>query len=52
MHQQARITVGFPEFQDKVVGEFPSFFATLPKLQTALNELTTRVTHQSVRKIT
>jgi len=40
MHQQARITVGFPEFQDQVVGEFPSFFATLPKLQAALNELT------------
>jgi hypothetical protein len=38
MHE--RIRVGFPEFHDKVVGEFPLFFKALPALQAALNELT------------
>ena len=35
-----RIRVGFPEFHDQVVGEFPLFFKALPALQAALNELT------------
>lgn len=32
--------VGFPEFQDRVVHEFPMFFSSLPALQNALNGLT------------
>jgi hypothetical protein len=38
MNEQIR--VGFPEFQNRVVKEFPRFLAALPALQAALNELT------------
>ena len=37
---QKQPKVGFPEFQNRVAGEFPRFFAALPALQGALNELT------------
>jgi Family of unknown function (DUF5677) len=40
MHQRATAIVGFPEFQDRVTREFPSFFGALPALQGALNDLT------------
>jgi Family of unknown function (DUF5677) len=45
VHQRA--AVGFPEFCDRVVDEFPLFFQALPALQEALNDLTSEA-HESI----
>lgn len=39
MHQRIALTVGFPEFHQTVFQTFPHFFAALPALQAALNNL-------------
>lgn len=40
MQQQTQMAFGFTDFQNSVTQKFPLFFAALPALQTALNDLT------------